>query len=148
MLWPTFVSSQMLAHSCTTNISLPPTTYGRGPGMGKELPEPFAHIFPVCSQGNTLLGTVEMVGMAGCPENMCEPEGQDTATHPCPPLFFKTKYVLSHPALPSALDFLLSPSPFLNYPRNIRGGVVVVVPGSVLGSGTKKSKPNLVSVVR
>lgn len=149
MLWPTFVSSQILAHSCTTNISLSPTTYGRGPGDGEELPEPSAHIFPICSQGNTLLGTVEVVGMAGCPENKCEPEGQDTATHPHPPLFFKTKYFLPHPALPSALDFLLSPSPFLNYlsKKHWRwgGGSCARI---CAGVWDYKSKPNLVSVIR
>lgn len=37
--------SQMLAHACTTNISLFPITYGSGPGDGEGLPEPSVHIF-------------------------------------------------------------------------------------------------------
>ena len=50
------------------------------------------------------------------PENVCEPEGQDTAfSPPSSPIALQSKNVLPHPALSSALDFLLSPSPFLIY---------------------------------
>ena len=74
----------MLAHSCTTHLSLSPTTQASGPGHGEGLPrkegvpESSTHLllsfslFPKGTPFQTQL-EVGLVGMAQAPEKVCKP---------------------------------------------------------------------------
>lgn len=135
-LWPNFVSSQMLAHSCTTNVYLCPLQLMVGVlGMGRgclspqlTFSQPF-HPFRHSWDGGN--GSVPWKYVWTWRPGHSYPP-------PSPVVLYNE---MSCPTQPYHLSLTFSFLPLLfsiTYPRNIGGGVVVVVPGSVLGSGTIK----------